>query len=282
VAAVARFRTLTALVCAAVLATGCGAAGQAADGPAPRPVSTGPAVTAPSSPSEPTTGSSTSPPADRCRIPTRFAGQDLARLPVTDKVIALTFDAGANADGVPSIRATLLRARVRATFFLTGNFVKTYPLKSRRLAARDVVGNHTMSHPDLTTLSDAAIARQVRHAEAVIRSTTGQDPRRFFRFPFGARDAHTIGLLNDLCYVPFRWTVDTLGWKGTSGGQSTATVVARVVAAARPGAIVLMHVGSNPDDGTTLDADALPEVITRLRALGYRFVREARVMPAAP
>jgi peptidoglycan/xylan/chitin deacetylase (PgdA/CDA1 family) len=283
VSAVTRFRTLTALACAGFLAVGCGASSPVAEGPAPpSSVGSGPAATGPSSPTEPTSGSPSSTGPDECRIPAGFAGQDVARLPVTEKVIALTFDAGANADGVPSIRATLIRTEVRATFFLTGNFVKSYPVKSTRLAARDVVGNHTMSHPDLTKLSDDAITRQVRHAEAVIRSTTGQDPRRFFRFPFGARNTHTIGLLNSLCYVPFRWTVDTLGWEGTSGGQSRATVVARVVAAAQPGAIVLMHVGSNPDDGTTLDADALPEVITKLHALGYRFVRLARVLPAAP
>jgi peptidoglycan/xylan/chitin deacetylase (PgdA/CDA1 family) len=61
-----------------------------------------------------------------------------------------------------------------------------------------------------------------------------------------------------------------------------AAVVSRVVGAARPGAIVLMHVGSNPDDGTTLDADALPQVIEKLRARGYHFVRLSRVMSAGP
>jgi peptidoglycan-N-acetylglucosamine deacetylase len=35
---------------------------------------------------------------------------------------------------------------------------------------------------------------------------------------------------------------------------------------------VLMHVGSNPDDGSTLDADALSDIITRVEARGYRFV----------
>ena len=29
-----------------------------------------------------------------------------------------------------------------------------------------------------------------------------------------------------------------------------------------------MHLGSNPDDGTTLDAAALPAIITGLRARG--------------
>jgi peptidoglycan/xylan/chitin deacetylase (PgdA/CDA1 family) len=280
VSAVAASRTLIGLVCACFVLVGC-AHDPLADGPAPRAAASPSGAAMRSSPAA-TTPTAPSAGGDECRIPARFAGQDVARLPVTDKVIALTFDAGANADGVPSIRATLHRTGVKATFFLTGSFVKRYPVKAGRLAARDVVGNHTMTHPDLTTLTDEQVTRQVRGAEDVIRSTTGQDPRRFFRFPYGARDAHLIGLLNDLCYVPFRWTVDTLGWKGTSGGQSKATVVARVVAAARPGAIVLMHVGSNPDDHTTLDADALPQIITRLRALGYRFVRLAWVMSPAP
>jgi peptidoglycan/xylan/chitin deacetylase (PgdA/CDA1 family) len=77
--------------------------------------------------------------------------------------------------------------------------------------------------------------------------------------------------VNSLGYGSIRWTVDTLGWEGTRGGQSVATVSARVKAALRPGAIVLMHVGSAPD-GSTLDANALPGIIAELRARGYSFV----------
>lgn len=69
-----------------------------------------------------------------------------------------------------------------------------------------------------------------------------------------------------------RWTVDTLGWKGTSGGIGTQTVTARVLAGLQPGEIVLMHIGSNPDDGSTLDADALPQVIDGISAAGYGIV----------
>jgi peptidoglycan/xylan/chitin deacetylase (PgdA/CDA1 family) len=220
--------------------------------------------------------------ADDCSIPAKLVGVDLERLPVQKKLMALTFDAGANADGVPSIRKTLNSKGVRASFFLTGRFVQSFPKKSRLIAAEQLVGNHTNTHPDLTTLSDDQVRAEVTDAAQLIRDTTGEDPRRFFRFPFGTRNAHTIGLLNDLCYVPFRWTVDTLGWQGTSGGMTQKKVVARVLAAAAPGAIVLMHVGSNPDDGTTLDADALPTIVDRLRDRGFSLVRLSRVMSAAP
>jgi peptidoglycan/xylan/chitin deacetylase (PgdA/CDA1 family) len=45
-----------------------------------------------------------------------------------------------------------------------------------------------------------------------------------------------------------------------------------VLAGLSPGEIVLMHVGSNPNDGSTLDAQALPRIITELRNRGYGFV----------
>jgi peptidoglycan/xylan/chitin deacetylase (PgdA/CDA1 family) len=54
--------------------------------------------------------------------------------------------------------------------------------------------------------------------------------------------------------------------------MSAALVRARVLSQAQPGQIVLMHLGANPDDGTTLDADALPGVITGLKDRSYWLV----------
>lgn len=217
-----------------------------------------------------------------CVVPDRFRGLEVSTLPVTAKVVALTFDAGANADAVAPIRRTLNETGVPATFFLTGQWVQRYPVRSARLGREHLIGNHTVSHPDLTTLSDAAVRTQIRTAQTMITTATGQDPRRFFRFPYGARDARVIRLANEQCYVPFRWTVDTLGWKGTTGGMSATAVVNRVLAGLRPGEIVLMHVGSHPTDHSTLDADALPRVIREIRARGYTFVRLSRVMSPEP
>ena len=72
-------------------------------------------------------------------------------------------------------------------------------------------------------------------------------------------------------YGAVGWTTDSLGWKGTSGGMTVDKVVSRVLANRTPGQIILMHVGANPDDGTTLDAAALPRIIAALRSQGYGF-----------
>ncbi len=203
-------------------------------------------------------------------VPASLRGTEWEVIPTSRKVVALTFDCGANADGIPAIVAALSAADAPATFFLTGSWAGTFPEQARTLGGY-TVGNHTYSHPDLTILGPAAVRSEVRRAERAIRKATGDDPRPLFRFPYGARDTRTIGIVNDLGYGSIRWTVDTLGWKGRAEGRTAATVRARVLAALRPGAIVLMHVGSAPD-GSTLDADALPSLIAAIRARGYRLV----------
>ena len=192
-------------------------------------------------------------------------------IPGAGAVVALTFDAGANSAGLPSILQTLAATGVRGTFFLTGNWAAANPAGVAAIVAGGHrLGNHSMTHPGFTGLPDAAIGDQLSGAEQAIRAGGG-DPRPLFRFPFGERDARTIATVNAYGYLPVRWTVDTLGWKGSSGGITAQIVADRVLARLQPGEIVLMHIGSNPDDGTTLDADALPGMIERIRQAGYGF-----------
>jgi peptidoglycan/xylan/chitin deacetylase (PgdA/CDA1 family) len=206
-------------------------------------------------------------------LPASLRGVEWNSLPTSRKIVALTFDGGSGSQGLSAILAELAKERVPATFFLTGVWVQSNAAGARSIAAdpSTSIGNHTWDHPYCTTLSDAELRSELTRTETEIRSFTGRDPRPLFRFPYGDRNAHTIAVVNALGYGSIRWTVDTLGWEGKSGGQSTATVLQRVKAAERPGEIVLMHIGAAPD-GSTLDADALPAVIAQLRSDGYGFV----------
>lgn len=201
-----------------------------------------------------------------------YRGNEMSVLPTSRKVVALTFDAGANADGIPSILSTLRSTCTPATFFLTGAWIRNFPGLASTVGMSFPIANHTDTHPDLTTLSGSGVRDQINRARTEIRDHTRYDPRPMFRFPYGARNARTIGIANDLGYTSVRWTVDTVGWKGTSGGMTKQKVVERVLANLQPGEIVLMHVGSHPQDGSTLDADALPTIISELRERGYGFV----------
>ena len=240
--------------------------------PATTPTTASPTTTTTARSATPVPPRTTPPPSTAPGLPADLRGREVTVLPTSRRIVALTFDAGADAAGLPGILRTLAAQHVRATFFLTGRWVSANPgAVGAILGGGHRIGNHTATHPHLTALSDAQVRTEVLGGQATIRAA-GADPRPLFRFPFGERDARTIADVNALGYVPIGWTVDTLGWEGTAGGMSAARVADRAVGALRPGEIVLMHVGANPDDGTTFDADALPDVIARMRAAGYDFV----------
>jgi peptidoglycan/xylan/chitin deacetylase (PgdA/CDA1 family) len=203
-------------------------------------------------------------------LPPAVVAGELVRLQTRQHVVALTFDGGGNDAGAKSILATLRSQRVPATFFLTGHFVRAYPQMARAIGRRYLVANHTVDHAHLTALSNGAVTHEIAYANVLIKRATGQDTHPLFRFPYGDRDARTLAICRSLGYASIRWTVDTLGWMGTSA-QSVPGAVRRVEAGLVPGEIVLMHVGS-ARDGSTIDTHALPAVIRFVRARGYRFV----------
>jgi len=145
------------------------------------------------------------------------------------------------------------------------------PALARAIGRRYPIGDHTFDHADQIGLSSAQIRADVRRGAWWIRVETGRNPWPLFRFPYGARDTRTIAVVNSMGYASVRWSIDTWGWMGPSEGQSVGTVVRRVADQLEPGAIVLMHVGV-AKDGSLLDAQALPRVISLVRARGYRFV----------
>lgn len=212
-------------------------------------------------------------PPGRSLLPADMLGVEWTRLPTSRKVVALTFDAGSMAQGVPSILDTLRREHVPGTFFLTGRWVTSYPALAKEIGdtAGNSIGNHTFDHADLRGLSDAQVVAEISDGERWIQAKTGRRLQPLFRFPYGGSDPRLLAIANRLGYGSIRWTVDTLGWKGVSAGQSVGTVYQRAVGAAEPGEILLMHVGASPD-GSTLDADALGRVIDELRRRGYGFV----------
>jgi peptidoglycan/xylan/chitin deacetylase (PgdA/CDA1 family) len=203
-------------------------------------------------------------------------GQIPDRLPTKRHVVALTFDAGADNAGAPKILPVLARTGVPATFFMTGRWAELYPRWARRIAARYPIGNHTFDHQDLLRLSLQSVRSELLMAKAAIKHATGRPPTPLFRFPYGSSNASTLAVVNRLGYTAVGWTVDTLGWEGTSLGQSVDSVTSRALTHLQPGEIILMHVGANPDDHSTLDADALPRIIDAIRAHGYGFAALTR------
>jgi peptidoglycan/xylan/chitin deacetylase (PgdA/CDA1 family) len=205
-------------------------------------------------------------------------GTQWSSLPTNDPDVALTFDCGANDGGIRGILSTLKASGVTATFTLTGMFAQTYPQEAKEIASDGYdIGDHTFNHMDMTKMSLGEAQTEVTQGAQVIQSVTGRTPLPIFRFPYGAENQQLVQMVNSLGYGSFLWTVDTLGWEGTrqtsssSGGQTAQTIQAKVLRGLSPGEIILMHCGSAPD-GTTLDADVLPAVISAIEGKGAHFV----------
>ncbi len=187
------------------------------------------------------------------------------------RIVALTFDAGADTGFTAQILDVLDRSAVGATFGVTGRWAAANPGLVRRIAAAGhVVMNHSYEHRSFTgtsarpALTNAAERRDdVEHAEEVIRNLTGRSTRPWFRPPYGDYDASVNAAVGALGYrYNVLWTVDSLGWQG----RSPAAITARCLEATVPGAILLFHVGAASQDAT-----ALPGIIAGLRDRGYAF-----------
>jgi len=208
-------------------------------------------------------------------LPPAIVADEIVRLQTRQHVVALTFDGGGNADAAQDVLRVLRREHVRATFFLTGHFVQSYPALARAIGRRYPVGNHTVNHLDMLRLSAPSATREVTRAAAMIQRATGRDTHPYFRFPYGSRNSATLRLVHRLGYASVRWTVDTWGWMGLSQ-QSVPGAVRRVMDNLVPGEIVLMHLGSSRDH-STIDSKALPRIVNLVRTRGYRFVTLAGV-----
>jgi peptidoglycan/xylan/chitin deacetylase (PgdA/CDA1 family) len=196
----------------------------------------------------------------------------------TDKLVALTFDAGSDLGNAWRILDLLKAEGIKATFGATGAWVDAHPLAARRIVAEGhEMINHTYDHTSFTGFSTGAApltfaqrAAEIERTWATMDATAGPAFTRWFRPPYGDRDASVDRDVSALGYGrELMWTVDSLGWKGIAPSQ----VVSRVVGAATPGEIVLMHVGA-----ASTDYAALPAVISQLRALGYGFATADGVM----
>src|SRR5258708_33504042 len=124
-------------------------------------------------------------------------------------MVALTFDDGPQPIFTPQILSVLQLYGVQATFFCIGSQVQEYPESVRNLyESGNVIGNHAWSHPDLTSLSPAAIRWQIGSTSDALRQVTGVEPT-LFRPPYGATNATVRSIAAQLGLAQIAWTIDT-------------------------------------------------------------------------
>lgn len=176
-------------------------------------------------------------------------------------VVALTFDDGPDPRYTAPILDILGRYGAPATFFMVGRLAAAHPeLVLQVASAGHAVGGHTWNHVDLRTLPDAAYPGEVDNTDGLLSTITNQ-PIRCVRPPRGDTDARVTTLLAARGMANIIWSVDPTDW-----GQPGPQVIAqRTLAAAVPGAILLLHDGGGDRSQTVA---ALPLILDGLRARG--------------
>jgi peptidoglycan/xylan/chitin deacetylase (PgdA/CDA1 family) len=188
--------------------------------------------------------------------------------------VALTFDDGPSED-TERILDILAQHNLRATFFMIGRHVERFPQIARRIiAGGHEIGNHSYSHPIYLYRSPRETRRQLERAQAVIKETTGVQPK-IARPPCGVRTPAYFAAAGRLGLRTVQWDVAGFDWKRHSANLIARDVLRRV----RAGSIILLHDGDSDDKcDRRATAAALPLIIEGLRERGLSIVPLAELL----
>ena len=180
-----------------------------------------------------------------------------------EPLVALTFNCAWEENDIPQLLDLLEKEKIKATFFLVGQWIERYPDSVRQIAAAGhEIGNHSYSHVDFVGAGEDVIRQQMEKTDALIQELTGSAPT-LARVPSGSYDSRVIRLLRQQGYEVIQWDVDSIDWKTNATADE---VVNRVLSKVQSGSIILMH------NNSQVIIDVLPRVIESLLEQGYTFV----------
>lgn len=182
-----------------------------------------------------------------------------------EKVLYLTFDCGYKLDDLTSrILDTLKEKDVPAAFFCTMDYLEEDPQEiARMIEEGHIVGNHSVTHPDCTTVTREKLAWEILGVHNYMRVNFGYTPE-YFRFPTGAFSEDTLDLVYYTGYKSIFWSIAYADWDPYNQiGEETA--FNQVTSRLHPGAVILLH-STSPDNVAILG-----RVIDYARSQGYVF-----------
>ena len=183
-----------------------------------------------------------------------------------DKVLYLTFDAGYENGHTETILDTLQKHNVKAAFFLVGNYVnRNADLVRRMVTEGHIVGNHTMTHPDMSAISDIdAFRSELEGLENLFQETTGKELPRFYRPPQGVYSEKNLQMAKELGYKTVFWSLAYADWDNNNQ-PDPEVAIERLLRRTHNGAVILLHSTS------ATNAAILDRLLSKWEEQGYRF-----------
>lgn len=183
-----------------------------------------------------------------------------------EKVLYLTFDAGYENGHTQAILDTLKQHDVKAAFFLVGNYVnRNSDLVRRMVEEGHIVGNHTMSHPNMSAIADKeAFRAELEGLETLFRDVTGKELPKYYRPPRGVYSEQNLQMAKELGYKTVFWSLAYADWDNDNQPAEDAAIQ-RLLSRTHNGAVILLHSTSKTN------ALILHRLLTKWEEMGYRF-----------
>lgn len=172
----------------------------------------------------------------------------------TDNRLAMTFNCAWNDDDIDSILEILDKYKVKATFFVVGNWAEKYPEALKKLCSAGMeIGNHSYNHAHYSAMTKDEIITNMQKCDDVVFKITGEKIY-LFRGAYGEYDDKTIKACDETERTYIQWSKDSLDYKAKSCGE----IISRVTQNAAAGDIILMH------NGTQYTKDSLDAILKNL------------------
>lgn len=268
-----------------------------------------PTATQTSTPTATPTASPTTPPTSRPasaraeNVPTPEIAPPVLQL-VRDAGprIAITFDGNASSNRTGELLDILHEHDLKVTLFVTGRFVERYPSVIRRaVLAGHELGNHTYSHPHLTSYAEnrrhqllagvtrESFQRELRRTEEVFAAATGRAMQPLWRAPFGEENRVLRGWALEMGYLHVRWSslegasLDSHDWiadEHSSLYKSSSRIMERLLQFPQlGGGIILMHLATERAEPPWAE---LPVFLEALSQRGLQPIQVTRLLEASP
>lgn len=200
-------------------------------------------------------------------------GDLVARVDTQQKVVALTFDDGPTPVFTNGVLKVLEEEQTSATFFLTGREISENLEQAKMIiAAGHEVGNHSWSHKRMVLKSRAFVKEEIESTDAAI-AQAGYTSTTLFRPPYGKKLFTLPWYLSRTGRTSITWDVEPESYPDVAA--SPEKITAHVLAKARPGSIILLHVMY---DEERKSLQAVRPIIEGLRKKGYRFVTVSELL----
>ena len=183
-------------------------------------------------------------------------------MPDTSKTMYLTFDEGYENGYTAKILDTLKEKKCSAVFFVTMPYVKQISELVRRMIDEGhIVGNHSVNHKSMPTLSTEEAAQEIIGLHNYVKENFGYE-MTLFRPPMGEWSTRTLEIANRLHYKTILWSYAYLDYD-VNNQMGVDKAFPKVTGAAHNGAVYLLHAVSKDN------AQMLGDVIDAFRADGY-------------